>query len=350
MTRMADPEGYEEEPSRSIFAAFWFRAVLVVIALGIVAVIAVPYVLDMMSSRQNAVVGPRPRVAPAPTPAPTPAPSAPVTPPAPTPSAQAPTVPVPQAGTSQATQPATTAPSQTDPARTEAAKPEPAKPAEPAAPTAKAPEPERSASVSSAKPDGPAKVVASKPAAKSAVARPKAATASGPYWVQVGAFRDAATAKQIADKLRAANYTVEESAKTGGAPAASAAQAPAASPGADRYNVFVSGATPADVNAKVGTKGFNAEAVAGGVAVKPSLSLKEAVELSRELAGEGMKVQVRRAAAEGSAAPASAPAGTSGETWYRVRVGSFPDRAAAVAVLKELEGKGYKPFLARGAQ
>jgi hypothetical protein len=347
MTRMADPEGYEEEPSRSIFAAFWFRAVLVVIALGIVAVIAVPYVLDMMSSRQNAVVGPRPRVAPAPTPAPTPAPSAPATPPAPTPSAQAPTVPMPSA-----TQPATTAPSQTDPARTEAAKPEvarpePTKPAEPAAPTAKAPEPERSAS---AKPDGPAKVVASKPAAKSAVARPKAATASGPYWVQVGAFRDAATAKQIADKLRAANYTVEESTKTGGAPAASAAQAPAASPGADRYNVFVSGATPADVNAKVGTKGFNAEAVAGGVAVKPSLSLKEAVELSRELAGEGMKVQVRRAAAEGSAASASAPAGTSGETWYRVRVGSFPDRAAAVAVLKELEGKGYKPFLARGAQ
>jgi cell division septation protein DedD len=187
-------------------------------------------------------------------------------------------------------------------------------------------------------------------ASKPAVARAKAGAASGPYWVQVGAFREAGAAKQMADKLRADNYTVEESTKPGGAPAASASPAPAASPGADRYNVFVSGATPADVSAKVGTKGFNAVAVAGGVAVRPSLPLKEAVELSRELAGEGMKVQVRRAAAEGGGAKASAPTATSGETWYRVRVGSFPDRAAAVAVLKELEGKGYKPFLARGAQ
>jgi len=344
MTRMAgDPDSFDEEPSRSIFAAFWFRAVLVVIALGIVAVIAVPYVLDVMSSRQNAVTGSRPRVTPAPTPAPTPTPTppAPVTPPTPAPTAQAPSVPMPQA--------APTEPSKTEAAKIEAA-PEPAKPAEPTPPTAKAPEPERSASATTPRPDSSAKAMAAKPAAKPAVARAKAGAASGPYWVQVGAFREAGAAKQMADKLRADNYTVEESTKPGGAPKASASQAPAASPGADRYNVFVSGATPADVSAKVGTKGFNAEAVAGGVAVKPSLPLKEAVELSRELAGEGMKVQVRRAAADGGGSKASTPAATSGETWYRVRVGSFPDRAAAVAVLKELEGKGYKPFLARGAQ
>jgi cell division septation protein DedD len=333
MTRMAsDPESFDEEPSRSIFAAFWFRAVLVVIALGIVAVIAVPYVLDMMSSRPRTAVGPVPR-ATTPTPAPTPTPSAPATP-APAPSAPAPAV----------TTPPATAPSPTESAKTEPAKPE----APPAAPTFKAPEAERSSSMSPVKPDGAAKVAAAKPAAKPAVTRSKAA--SGPYWVQVGAFRDAASAKQVADALRALNYNVEETTKSGGARAASSGSAPAASPGADRYNVFVSGATPAEVNAKVGTKGFSADAVAGGVAVKPSLSLKEAVDLSRELAGEGMKVQVRRAAAEGGAAkPAPAPAAT-GETWYRVRVGSFPDRAAADAVLKELEGKGYKPFLARGAR
>jgi cell division septation protein DedD len=342
MTRMAgDPEGLDEETSRSIFSSFWFRAVLVVIALGIVAVIAVPYVLDVMSSRQNAVTGVRPQVTPAPKP--TPAPAAPVTPPAPGASAQAPSGPVPQA--------ATTEPSKTETAKTEAPspdapKPEMAKPAEPAPPTVKAPEPERS----TARPDGASKAVASKPAAKSPMARSKAAAASGPYWVQVGAFREASTAKQMADKLRADNYSVEESTKPGSARAASAAQSPSASPGGDRYNVFVSGATAADVSAKVGTKGFNAEAVAGGVAVRPSLSLKEAVELSRELAGEGMKVQVRRAAAESGGATSSAPAAPAGETWCRVRVGSFPDKAAAVAALKELEGKGYKPFLARGAQ
>jgi hypothetical protein len=31
-----------------------------------------------------------------------------------------------------------------------------------------------------------------------------------------------------------------------------------------------------------------------------------------------------------------------------VRVGAFPDRATAVSTLKELEAKGYKPFIARG--
>jgi hypothetical protein len=31
-----------------------------------------------------------------------------------------------------------------------------------------------------------------------------------------------------------------------------------------------------------------------------------------------------------------------------VRVGGFPDRAAAAAALKKLEDKGFKPFIARG--
>jgi len=276
----------------------------------VVAVIAVPYVLDVMSSKQKAALGPLPGVTPAPAPTPTPAPTAPATPPAP------------------------------PPAMTEPAKPE--------EPTAKAPEPERPTAVPSLKADAPVKAAPSKPAGKPAVARAKAASAAGPYWVQVGAFREAAAAKQVAERLRAANYSVEESMKPGGAPAPTTVPAP--STAADRYNVFVSGATPAEVNAKVAAKGFSADAVAGGVAVKPSLSLKEAVDLSRELAGEGMKVQVRRAAGGASpATPAPAPA-SGGETWHRVRVGAFPDRAAAVVVLKELEAKGYKPFLARGPQ
>jgi hypothetical protein len=33
-----------------------------------------------------------------------------------------------------------------------------------------------------------------------------------------------------------------------------------------------------------------------------------------------------------------------------VRVGAFADRAAALAAAKELEAKGYKPFIARGDQ
>jgi len=32
---------------------------------------------------------------------------------------------------------------------------------------------------------------------------------------------------------------------------------------------------------------------------------------------------------------------------HRVRVGPYADRAAATSALKALEGKGYKPFIAR---
>ena len=42
----ADDEYEEVEEPRSIFSALWFRAVLAVAALGVVAAIAVPYVLE----------------------------------------------------------------------------------------------------------------------------------------------------------------------------------------------------------------------------------------------------------------------------------------------------------------
>ena len=57
MTRMADPERphdeledeerFEDEGRRSIFSALWFRAILVVVVLGVVAAVAVPYVLEL---------------------------------------------------------------------------------------------------------------------------------------------------------------------------------------------------------------------------------------------------------------------------------------------------------------
>src|SRR5215813_9553487 len=57
MTRMADPERprdeefdderFEDEGRRSIFSALWFRAILVVIVLGVVPAVAVPYVLEL---------------------------------------------------------------------------------------------------------------------------------------------------------------------------------------------------------------------------------------------------------------------------------------------------------------
>jgi hypothetical protein len=103
---------------------------------------------------------------------------------------------------------------------------------------------------------------------------------------------------------------------------------------------------PNELTAKLSAKGLNVDAVAGGVMVKPSLSLREAVALSRDLSTEGLQVQVRRAGRGEATVGASA----GGEAYHRVRVGSFPDRAAALAAAKELESKGYKTFVARGKQ
>jgi cell division septation protein DedD len=215
--------------------------------------------------------------------------------------------------------------------------------------------------------------VAAKPAAEpkraaaTATTPSRPASGSGPFWVQVGAFRDADTAKRLADKLRADNFKVEESVTRAGgaAPARSAPKpAPAAAPkppdiGADQYDVFVTGQTPEELNKRLSAKGLAAESSGAGMVVKPSLPLRDAVALSKDLAVEGFKVQVRRAGGSmGSASPAPAPSapataaaaeGGGGEL-HRVRVGAFPDRAAAQEAVKQLEAKGYKPYIARGDQ
>src|SRR5439155_11516673 len=75
------------------------------------------------------------------------------------------------------------------------------------------------------------------------------------------------------------------------APAASAAN-PA---GADQYDVFVSGLSAAELNERLAAKGLAAEPAGSGAVIKPSLPLRDAVALSKDLAVEGLKVQVRRA-------------------------------------------------------
>jgi cell division septation protein DedD len=330
-----------DEAPRSIFSAMWFRLLLAVLVLGVLAAIAVPYVVDTHTLKTSAA-----KSATAP-PAPTaPATSAPV-PPTPAPAATAPAEP---------SAPVTARP------KSEA----------PAAPVAKSTVTKSAATTKSAKtiakasesPKAMAK--AEKPAPKAAEATPKAADAAKPsaaeaakpspakaagggkaYWVQVGAFKDAETAKRIAARLREQGLRVEESPITtsGAAPRASASP-----PAADRYDVLVSGASAADVEARLGPKGLTGETTANGVVVRPSLALREAVALSRDLADAGLSVQVRRI---GSAAPTPtpappSPAPTGGQTLYRVRVGGFSDRAAAGDAMKQLEGKGFKPFIARG--
>lgn len=299
MTRMTPTDDRDDlEQPRSILSAMWFRVVLVMVVLGVIAVLAVPYVLDMVNAppvRQSASVPLAPALTPS-TPAPQPASSPPPAEPAVTPHAVT------------ATEPTPSPPTEKPKAMEEA----------PA-------------------PSAPAPAVARVPEARG-VGR----ASRGAYWVQVGAFRDAATAQRLAARLRAENYSVTESVKR----TRSAPRSASASEADDRYNVFVSGMAPNELTAKLSAKGLNVDVVAGGVVVKPSLSLREAVALSRDLSTDGLQVQVRRAAR--SEATATAPAG--GESYHRVRVGSFPDRAAALAAAKELASKGYKPYVARGSQ
>jgi cell division septation protein DedD len=305
MTRMTPTDDRDDlEQPRSILSAMWFRVVLVMVVLGVIAVLAVPHVLDMVNAppvRQSASV----KLAPGLTPS-MPSPESSSSPPAP--AAEPPVAPQAVAATGS------TAPQPTEKpkAMQEAAAPPPSS-LEPAPAVAKVPD-----------------------------AKGVGRASRGAYWVQVGAFRDAGTAQRLAARLRSENYSVAESVKR----TPSGPRSAPASEAGDRYNVFVSGMAPNELTAKLSAKGLNVDAVAGGVMVKPSLSLREAVALSRDLSTEGLQVQVRRAGRGEATVGASA----GGEAYHRVRVGSFPDRAAALAAAKELESKGYKTFVARGKQ
>jgi hypothetical protein len=172
--------------------------------------------------------------------------------------------------------------------------------------------------------------------------------------VQVGAFKNPDTAKKIAARLREQKYNVEETSASGVKSARSAptrVPSAAASP-SDRYDVYVTGGAPADINMKLSARGLGAEPSGAGVVVKPSMPLRDAVALSKDLAVDGFKVQVRRSAG----GPAPTPATPSGASMasdgilYRVRVGPFDDKTTATSTLRELEQKGYTPFIARGGQ
>jgi cell division septation protein DedD len=315
-------EQYELEAPRSIFAALWFRVVLVVAVIGVIAAVAVPYVLEWMNPPATSVTvqpdTPAGAMATAPTP---------IAPPPPA--------------------PAMPAPAKREPPGAAALAPPAAAPTAPQMGARPPAPPAEETRVPAAK--SPPKAAA--PRAAKAVAKAPAAM-GGSYFVQVGAFKDGEQARKLAAKLRDDKFRVAES-TAGARGERSAAPAPA---GGDKYDVFVAGETVADLSAKLSAKGLSTATTPTGLVVKPSLPLREAVALSKDLATEGLKVQVRRTPTAGAAAapaveaagpPASAPAGP-GDGLHRVRVGPFADRAAATEALQALRGKGYRDsFIAR---
>lgn len=366
-----DMDEQDDESPRSLFSALWFRTLLAVLVLGVLAAIAVPYVLDLPTT--SPLKFPLAKSATATPPAVDTA--APATPPANVATAEAPATPT--GSEPPAASDATAAPR----AKSEESSVSTARPASPKSTVAKtsAPPP---ATKPAAKPMMMAKAEAPKPAPKEVEkpavkatesakksagtekAAPKAAETTKPipptpvsaapgrpYWVQVGAFKDAETAKKIAARLRDQGMRVEETATVSGAARAASTQTAQTVP--DRYDVLVSGVSAADIEPKLASKGLKGENTANGAVVRPSLALREAVALSRDLADAGLSVQVRRIGGPAPAVtpgPAPTPSASPGavQTLYRVRVGSYTDRAAAVEAMKQLEDKGFKPFIARG--
>ena len=433
-----DDDTFEDEPSRSIFSATWFRALLVFIALAVIAVVAMPYALEWANppaKTRGIAKGTRTPAAEAPTsPPPVSGPVPVAVVPKPTPSATAtpdstspattteprvvPSIPSPAetpapraqeparaAAGSRATattpQAGTTPPPASTPAQSTAVPHAPTPPGLPqgstppqsttlaqgSAPSSSAVPPQgaplqRPASVpdatasqgavgatESSKAMEPVGTTDTQRAARAPkrldVARaPEASTreatrppAAGPFWIQVGAFRDPETARRVVEKLREQQFPVADPEKmVAGVPTTSpVAPTPTLTPtpaaGPDRYDVFVSGIAAGDLNTRIEPRSLTADPVAGGAVVKPSLPLADAVALAKELSGDGLRVQVRRASGSAHATTTTATAATTEpQTLYRVRVGSYPDRTAALAALHDLEAKGFKPFLARGAQ
>ena len=363
-----DDDERDEFTPRSIFSAGWFRAVLVLTVLAIIVVISLPYLLNWFeptSPPRVAKPAEPPKLAPAapPVAAPTPAPVAPPAPevkpappaPMPAPKAVTPWPAAPKAATEKAASPASP-----EPARKAAEKPAPKAAVEKAA--AKGPEDRMTAkaAVEKAAPKGavaperaavktvekvPAKVadkpvptrVAAKvdvppqPAAVPA-AKPSSEGAAGSYWIQLGAFKEQKNADLLAKSLRDSGFPVQVTAIRGsGGDTAAPVQ---------RHELFVTGASVDKVDAALKGQG-TAQTVSGGVAVRPSFSLQEAMTVSKRLTDQGLKVVIRPAGGLAASAPSQ-------PSLHAVRAGAYPNRTSALAAREELAAKGHQGFLAEG--
>lgn len=144
--------------------------------------------------------------------------------------------------------------------------------------------------------------------------------------MQVGAFQDRQNAERLALTLRAARVPVE---------VVSVTRRGDGSSSGTQHELFITGSSPEAVNAFLRGR-HRAEAAPGGVVIRPALHLRDAVELTRQLAAEGLAVKIRRVAR---------PSGT---TQHLVRVGAFPDRARAIEARASLAAQGHSGFLTQG--
>ncbi len=317
-----EEEEQQEYAPRSIFAAGWFRAVLVLTVLAIIVVVSLPYLLNWFEPSPSAPPKTVARQSSEPArPAPR---SEPMFPATPGPTSSAPVKP-------EAAPPATPGTSAPSPVPSPSVKPAPDKmvPATPA-PSAQAPAPPSSAT--------PSKPLLAPPASKTdstrrtAAIAPKAELArpapAGAFYVQVGLFKESRNADALAKELRDEGFPVELTRVSRGTASGS--------PTPQRHELYITGSSAEAVNAVLKGRGV-AQPVQGGVSVRPAYELKQATSLSKELSAAGLRVIIRRVGGNG------------GDTFTVVRVGGFPDRAKASAVREGLQGKGHAGFVTQGA-
>jgi hypothetical protein len=280
----------EEFASRSIFAAGWFRAVLVLTVLAIVLVVSLPWLLNWLDSPTP----PAHTAGPVDTPPAAPPPATRATAPEPAPS----TSPSPAPGTADAPpQPPAVKPAPPPPARKQTAEP--------------------SATDRVASPGQTART-----AERNGASGP--ASGSGQYWVQLGAFKEEKNAEAMVRALREAGIPVDVSRVT---------RASGEGPGVpQQHELFVTDAGVERVNAALKGRG-SAQSAPGGVTVKPAFDLEEAMTISRRLTDQGLKVIIRPAGIGGGAADG-------GVTLHVVRAGGYPDRARALAAREAIRAEG----------
>jgi cell division septation protein DedD len=324
-----DDDGPQEPRSgrSGPLSAGWLRALIVLGGLAILLIVTVPYIIEWIAP-STPLPGPVTRSMPPAEPA---KPEALATAPA------EPVKPEPIATATPAPSPAPAAPSAAPEPKAEA----PAASEKPALPPRSEPEPKPEVATRSVvKETAPAKAAAPQNAAvaKASTGAPRAsatpvkpaatptAAAGGDYWIQVGLFASSDNAERLAKELREERFSVEIAQTMRGVSSAPANQ----------HEVLVTGSTVEAVTAALKGTG-NAEATEAGVVVRPAMDLKDAVTLSRRLAGEGLQVRIRRVTTSGA-----------GGTLYLVRVGGYPTREAATAGKRELAAKGVTGFLTQG--
>jgi cell division protein FtsN len=148
--------------------------------------------------------------------------------------------------------------------------------------------------------------------------------ASGLFRLQLGAFRDPRNADRLAEQLRSEGADVLIAGE--GGESASQYRLVARPPDGEAVDTFVE---------RLRGLGHRTEVTPGGVVVGDPVSVRAAIETTRQLREQGIRVRLERV-------PAQAAAGL-----RVVRVGGYATREEAERARDELTGRGYKAVVVR---